>query len=106
MAEKTTKELLIALSEGKHEAFDTIFNLYFNNIKYFIKDLVKSAQDAEELSQDVFVKLWEVRQSIDSDKNFRAFLFKISYNIALKHIQKVQMKDEFFKELMQQDEEV
>ena len=104
MAEKMNKELLIALREGKHEAFDTIFELYFNNIKYFIADLVKSGYDAEEIAQEAFLKLWEVSESIDIHKNFRAFLFKISYNIALKHIEKTQEKDIFFSELMFQEE--
>ncbi len=104
MAETINKELLTALREGRQEAFDTIFNIYFNNIKYFISDMVKSAQDAEELSQDVFIRLWNVRKSVDSDKNFKAFLFRISYNIALKHIEKKQEQDDFFKELMSGEE--
>ncbi|MFI5129135.1 MAG: RNA polymerase sigma factor [Chitinophagales bacterium] len=42
--------------------------------------LVKSSSVAEEILQDVFLKLWEHRKSIDSERSFRSFLFKIAEN--------------------------
>ena len=52
--EKTKIE---ALSRGDHKAFEDFFIIYFRRVKIFISGIIKSDVDAEELAQDVFVKL-------------------------------------------------
>jgi len=42
--------------------------------------LVKSEQVAQEALQDVFIKIWDHRHSIDPDKSFRSYLFRIAEN--------------------------
>lgn len=79
---------LEALCRGDHKAFETIFIAYYNKVKYFINGLIKSENDAEELTQDIFVKLWINRQSIHPEKSFNTYLYTIARNTAfnfLKH---------------------
>jgi RNA polymerase sigma-70 factor (ECF subfamily) len=44
--------------------------------------LVKSDNVAQEILQDVFLKVWENRENIDEERSFRAYLFKIAENKA------------------------
>lgn len=53
------KEKIEALCRGSHKAFEDIFIMYFRKVKIFINGIIKSDSDAEELAQDVFVKLWK-----------------------------------------------
>ena len=74
------KELLVELAEGSESAFEEIYKLYSPRLFGRLLKLVKSSSVAEEILQDVFLKLWEHRKSIDSERSFRSFLFKIAEN--------------------------
>lgn len=83
--EKTQIE---ALCSGDHKAFEEIFILYFNRVKIFINGIIKSDADAEELAQDIFVKLWNGREQINADKSLNAYIYTMARNRAfnfLKH---------------------
>jgi len=54
------------LKEGSKEAFRLLFETYGPKIHAFAKSYLKNDADAEELLQDVFLKLWEIRVSLDS----------------------------------------
>ncbi len=82
------RQTLEALCDGEHKAFEDVFTAYYNKIRYFINGLIKSEADSEELTQDIFVKLWINRQSIDPQKSFNAYIYTVARNAAfnfLKH---------------------
>lgn len=77
-----------ALRNGNHKAFEDIFIGYFKRVKLFIGGIIKSEADAEELAQDVFVKLWTNRETLNVEKPLGAYLYTIAKNTAfnfLKH---------------------
>lgn len=77
-----------ALCSGDHKAFEAIFIAYFQRIEIFINGIIKSDGDAQELAQDVFVKLWTTRDQIDPAKSLNAYIYTIARNNAfnfLKH---------------------
>ena len=75
------KILLTLLKQGEEKAFDRIFEKYAREIYFFSLDLTKSDQQAEEIVQDVMLKVWETRSSIDTDRNFTGYLLTIAKNI-------------------------
>ena len=52
--------------------------------------------DAEELLQEVFLKLWEVRDKLDSSKNIKSFLFKICINLIYDFIRRKNIEQTYF----------
>ena len=72
--------LVIELKDGSQLAFKQLFDRYTPRIYRFAKSYLKSDADAEELVQDVFLKLWEKRETLDESKNIRAYIFKIAIN--------------------------
>ena len=79
---------LEALRNGDEKAFDTIFIAYYGKVKYFISGILKSDADAEELAQDIFIRIWTKRQSIDPQKSLNAYIYTAARNAAfnfLKH---------------------
>ena len=74
------KEVLADLIEGSKYAFEKIYRLYSPRLFGRLLKLVKSEQQAQEILQDVFLKIWDQRKSIDPEKSFRSFLFKIAEN--------------------------
>lgn len=83
------KELLIALQSGDQKAFENIYRVYSPRLFGKLIKLVKSETHAQEILQDVFLKVWEYKKSIDPEKSFRAFLFKIAENKAYDFFRKV-----------------
>jgi RNA polymerase sigma-70 factor (ECF subfamily) len=74
------KELLLLLLNGSEQAFEKIYKLYSTRLYGNLLKLVKSEAEAQEILQDVFLKIWDNRQRIDIDKSFRSYLFKIAEN--------------------------
>lgn len=77
------KEKIEALRNGNHKAFEELFIAYFKRVKLFICGIIKSEADAEELAQDVFVKLWTNREAINIEKPIGAYLYTIAKNSTL-----------------------
>jgi len=74
------KEWLLLLKQGNEQAFEKIYNLYSPRLFGNIFRMVKSESTAEEILQDTFLRIWYNRASIDLDKSFRSYLFRIAEN--------------------------
>lgn len=70
------KQLLESVSKGDEKAFKTFFLYYYPKVKWFIGGLLQSQEEAEDISQDVFLTLWNNRLSLNSISNFKAYLFR------------------------------
>lgn len=75
------REVIEQLRDGSKEAFRLMFDEVGPKIYAFALSYLKNEFEAEELLQEVFLKLWEVRSSLDSSRNLKSFLFKICINL-------------------------
>lgn len=82
------KQLLQAISEGDEKAFKTFFLYYHPRVKGFINGLLQSHKEAEDISQDIFLSLWNNRSSLATINNIKAYLFRICKNAAYRHIER------------------
>lgn len=80
------KMLIKLLAEGNHDAFQCVFNTYYTKVFRFIAGLIKSEDDAKDLTQDVFVKLWSIHETLKDLGSLSNFLFTLSRNAALNFI--------------------
>lgn len=69
-------------------AFDTIYQRYSKRLYCFVFRYIKQESDAEEIVQEVFLKIWEVRRKIDLNTSFNSFLFTIAYNTTISILRK------------------
>lgn len=69
-------------------AFDAIYEKYCKRLYAFVIRYVKREEDAEEIVQEVFIKIWENRTKIDIYSSFESYLFTISYNSAISTLRK------------------
>jgi RNA polymerase sigma-70 factor (ECF subfamily) len=73
--EMTEIRLIQALKAGSHKAFDGIYEMYAKRLYAYSLQFTKSSEDAEEIVQDVFVKLWTNREKIKQEDTLRSLLF-------------------------------
>jgi len=81
--------LLKRLKEGDTIAFIQIYNRYNHPLYIFILRFVKLPEYAEDVLQDVFLKIWEIRERINPELSFNAYLYKISRNKVFKLLKKI-----------------
>lgn len=77
------------LSRG---GFDLIFDAEYENVKYFVRYYVKSAAVAEDIAQDTFESLWNMRKRINASINIRSYLFTIAKNKSLNYLGSLRTK--------------
>lgn len=75
---KETIMLLEKIKNGDEKAFDTIYLRWYEPICNFLKVFTRDKHDAEDLAQDVFATLWRKRETIDTSKNGKSFLFTLA----------------------------
>jgi len=73
-------ELVEDLQKGGIEAFDLTYEKYSKKLYSFGLKYLRSADEAEELVQLVFLKLWENHKTLKKDTSFKSYLFTIAYN--------------------------
>ena len=76
-------DIVHRLRSGEVQAFDEIYNLYSRRIYRFAYSFLKTKVNAEEIVQEVFMRVWENRAKINKYYSFKAFLFTISHNIII-----------------------
>ena len=72
--------LTYLVKTGIKDAFRELFERYAPRIYCFALKYFKNEQDAEEVVQDVFLKIWEKREMLDKSKNIRSFVFTVAVN--------------------------
>lgn len=74
---------------GDSRALELIYDKYADKLYMRLIRILKDAALCEEIIQDVFLTIWRRRETIDLDRNFDAFLFKISDNLAISALRKI-----------------
>ena len=87
-SQKEERELLLLLKQGDREAFAKIHSFYNHHLHRGLMQIVKLEADAEEVLQETFLKLWEIREQIDPEKSFLSFLSTIATNKAFDSVRK------------------
>jgi len=93
------KILLEKLRESDCNAFTQLYKLYSKRIYLNLLKLLKVESVAEEILQEVFVLIWEKRDSIVIEQSFSAYLSKIAQNKALDFFRKLQRDRKAFEHL-------
>lgn len=92
---------VVGLKAGEIHSFNHLFNFYGKRIYYFALGYLKSKDEAEEVVQEVFFKIWQNRQQLNPELSFKAYLFKIAYNYIQQAFIKVQKEQAYKHELIQ-----
>ncbi|MDX2432500.1 MAG: RNA polymerase sigma-70 factor [Bacteroides sp.] len=73
-------DIIRLIKQGNKEVFERIFEEYSPKIYHFSLSYLNNTVEAEELVQDVFLKLWDKRETLDHTKNLKAYIYKVAIN--------------------------
>lgn len=77
------------MTRGDEEAFTALYSRYHQGIYNFLLRIVKIPTLAEDLMQDVFVKIWEECQNIKVTASFSSYLYQIARHKAIDALRKI-----------------
>ncbi|KAA2239990.1 RNA polymerase sigma-70 factor [Chitinophaga agrisoli] len=80
--------LVERLHANEVAAFDTLYWKYHEVVYRNILKLVKDPAVAEDILQEVFIKLWEKRQDVKASQSVAGWLFVISFNLSVNYTRK------------------
>ena len=70
------------------ESFQYLYNKYSKLVMFCILSIVKDTRDAEELTNDVFIKIFNNRKNLCEDKNVKYYILKVARNHTLDFLKK------------------
>jgi RNA polymerase sigma-70 factor (family 1) len=90
---------ILKFRDGDEPAFTEIYNHFYDNIFSFCKYLLPTIEDARDMTAQVFILLWEKRDTLDSYKNCRAFLFLNARNKCFNYLRNQKARSAIDKEI-------
>ena len=85
---KSDKEYVECLKKDDFIAFDALFRKYSGSLYAFALSITRDTFAAEEITQLVFLKVWEKRALINEYLSFKSFLFSVTYNETISWLRK------------------
>ena len=82
------KKLIQQYLSGQAQALDFLIERYLKLIYGFVYKNVGSSADAEDITQEVFVKVWKNIKKFDQSKNFKPWIFQIAKNTSIDFLRK------------------
>lgn len=87
--DKIPCDIIGRLIEGDSKVLEWIYDNFSQKLYARLIRILKDETLCEEIIQDIFLAVWKHRETIDINKNFNGFLFKISDNLAISALRKI-----------------
>lgn len=91
--------ILKEIQKGNERAFDFLFNQYYASLSRFSYSFVKDQDKAENLVQEVFIKLWEKREKISPDRNLFSYLMGMVRNQSIDYLRKEKLNAKIYAQI-------
>jgi RNA polymerase sigma-70 factor (ECF subfamily) len=93
------KDLFLQIAAGDETAFRVLFDLYRERLFSFAWQLCHSAVEAEEVVQDIFLKLWQQRAMLAAVSFPRKYIYTMTRNRTLDLLAKISRNEQMIKEV-------
>ena len=79
-------ELMLRVREGDESSFALLLEKHRNSVMHFLYRMVQNRAIAEELAQEVFLRVYRSRETYEPTAKFTTWLFRITTHLALNHV--------------------
>jgi RNA polymerase sigma-70 factor (family 1) len=91
----TDNQLIENIRKGDTRSFEQVFNLYAENLVRYAATIVKDADDAEDIVQQLFVSIWDKKGIPDVNTSLKSYLYKSVYNTSLNKLKQAKVKEQY-----------
>jgi RNA polymerase sigma-70 factor (family 1) len=93
--------IIYRLKDGDEAAFKAVYTAYAGYLRLFTASILKDADIAEEVVQEVMTKVWLLREHIDTDKHFGHWLRTIARNATFDQLKRIARQRELQQQVWQ-----
>ena len=86
MKENLEEDLIRRINDGDERAFKLVFDLYYRPLTLFAMKYVRDVEDAKEIVQEFFVRMWSKRDTLEIRFSLRIYLYRSIRNACLNFI--------------------
>ena len=76
-------QLMLGVKQGDEASFELLLQRYRRPLCHFLNRMVRDAAHAEDLAQEVFLRVYRARREYEPSAKFTTWLFRIATNLAL-----------------------
>ncbi|WP_020531845.1 RNA polymerase sigma factor [Flexithrix dorotheae] len=91
------KDLLVQVKDGDISAYNELYHNFKMPAIKFCNSIINNWEESENLIQEVFIKIWEKKDSINPELNFNSYLFTIIRNRVYDYLKRIK-RNEIIKE--------
>lgn len=91
--------LCLRIKNGDEAAFRVLFDRYYDSLYRFFCYRGMDYAVAEDMAQDIFVRVWQKRARLDPSKSLKAYLFQSATNEIGMHLRKQGVRDAYAKDV-------
>jgi RNA polymerase sigma-70 factor, ECF subfamily len=73
-------EMMPAIRDGNKDAFREVFHQCYADLCQYASTILKDMDEAEDVVQSMFIKIWEKRETLNVEHTIRTYLYKAVYN--------------------------
>jgi RNA polymerase sigma-70 factor (ECF subfamily) len=99
MPDSLTSDFVDAIRNSDKDAFRNLYREYYEPLYRFAWRYVRDNELALDLVQETFTRLWIKRQTLDSGKPIKPFLYKIIHNLVIDHVRKQSVREDAMKSI-------
>ena len=103
MEKDLDKKLYNDYLNGEKEAFEILYNKYKNKIEYFIYNIVKDYQKAEDIAQETFI--YVIQHQMRENSSFKYYIYLVARSKALNYINVEKRRNEITEKYLANDNE-
>lgn len=92
-------ELIHSLKQGNPAAFEMLYRLYSEKVFNLSKLILKDSGWSEDVVQEVFVKIWNYKSTLEEHKNLWAYIYVLTKRLSLNKLRDIQKFDPKFEQL-------
>lgn len=93
------RKVIGRLKHGDQIAFEMLFRHYYAGLVVFASQITLDEDEATEIVQNFFVRLWEKRKDINDEKSIKSYLFTSIKNRSINFLKKRNTDEKFVKEM-------
>ncbi len=98
--------LLQQLRDGSERAFELLYQRHAKPILWKLRRMVKDPDEADELLQNLFVKIWEKREQIVINQTFDAYLYRVAQRMAVDYFRSLARQSKLYEQAQSEMTEV
>jgi len=97
--QQTNSKLVSSLKAGNPLAFRQVYMLFEKRVFGFVYSITKSEYVSEEIVQEVFIRIWSQRETLDPERAFDSYIFTVARNLTYNYLRDASRRESIRNEL-------